>query len=96
VAGLLRLQDADEVVVANPLELADGQASRPLVRLHGDLFDQRLVEVDDVCEFLVREIPSYSDRNSLALGSLARQGPRQAGQLGPAPGRQLSMEGSRI
>ena len=69
VAGLQRLQDAEEVVVADPLEFADGQASRLLVRLHGDLFDQRLVEVDDVCEFLVGEIPSYSDRNSLALGS---------------------------
>ena len=52
VAGLQRLQDAEEVVVADPLEFADGQASRLLVRLHGDLFDRRLVEVDDVCKFL--------------------------------------------
>src|SRR6202042_3259324 len=50
-AGLQRLQDADEVLVADPLELADGQAGRLLFRLSGDLLDQSLVEVDDVGEF---------------------------------------------
>src|SRR3984885_5775757 len=35
VAGLQRLQEADEVLVADSLELADGQARRLLVRLHG-------------------------------------------------------------
>jgi hypothetical protein len=71
VAGLQRLQDAEEVVVADPLEFADGQASRLLVRLHGDLFDRRLVEVDDVCKFLAREaLSELSGESRLAQGQL--------------------------
>ena len=51
MAGLQRLQDADEIFFADPLELSDAQAGRLFVRLHGDLLDQSLVEVDDVGEF---------------------------------------------
>jgi hypothetical protein len=44
------LEDADEVLIADPLELTDRQAARLLVRLSGDLFDEILIEVDDVGE----------------------------------------------
>src|SRR3984957_13109298 len=50
-ARLQRLQDADEVFVADPFKLSDGQAGRLLVRLSGHLLDQSLVEVDDVSKF---------------------------------------------
>src|ERR1700722_6452229 len=50
-AGPQRLQDADEVLVADPFKLSDGQAGRLLVRLSGHLLDQSLVEVDDVSKF---------------------------------------------
>src|SRR5271165_2109435 len=49
-AGLQRAQDAHEVVVADPLEFADGEAGRLFVRLGADLLDQALVEVDHVGE----------------------------------------------
>jgi hypothetical protein len=46
-AGLQRFEDADEVLIADPLDLTDRQAARLLVRLSGDLFDEILIEVDD-------------------------------------------------
>jgi hypothetical protein len=49
--SLQRVQDADEVLVADALELADRQAGGLFVRLGGDLLDQGLVKVDDVGEF---------------------------------------------
>ena len=53
-ARLQPLQNADEVLVADPLELADGQAGGLLVRLSGYLLDQSLVEVDDIGELGLR------------------------------------------
>jgi hypothetical protein len=49
-AGLQRLEDADEVLIADPLKLTDRQAARLLVRLSGDFFDEILIEVDEVGE----------------------------------------------
>src|ERR1700722_20887525 len=62
VARLQRFQDADEVLVADPLELADRQASSLLVRLSGDLLDQSLVEVDDVSKFSPRPFEAGAER----------------------------------
>ncbi|MDE1187855.1 MAG: hypothetical protein PW844_15440 [Pantoea sp.] len=50
VAALQRLQDADEVFVADALQLADRAALGLLVGLLADLFDQRVVEIDNIGE----------------------------------------------
>ncbi|MCY1502595.1 hypothetical protein D9M68_366950 [compost metagenome] len=50
IARFQRMHDADEVFVADALEFADRAAGGLCVRLGADLFDERIVEIDDIGE----------------------------------------------